>query len=112
MKAEYTPWGCVYEGSSTWCIGQETDPQEGPPNIRIWDRNDDRARANAQLIVAARNACMEINPENPIAVAEALPELLEALRRSLNFMNSLSGPGHQGAAQQVRTAINKAMATN
>jgi hypothetical protein len=36
-------------------------------------------KANAPLITAACNACMEINPDNPIAVAEALPELVGAL---------------------------------
>lgn len=34
--------------------------------------------ANARLIEAACNACMEVNSENPVAVAEALPDLLAA----------------------------------
>jgi len=37
------------------------------------------AQANAALIVAAVNACFAINPSSPLAVAEALPELVEAL---------------------------------
>ena len=36
--------------------------------------------ANAALIVAAVNSCFAINPSNPLAVAEALPELVEACR--------------------------------
>lgn len=36
--------------------------------------------ANAALIVAAVNACFAVSPENPLAVAEALPEVVEALR--------------------------------
>ena len=39
--------------------------------------------ANAEFILAAVNACFQINPENPIAVAEALPELVESLKRVL-----------------------------
>lgn len=37
------------------------------------------AEANTHLIVAACNACQKINPENPQAVAEALPELFDHL---------------------------------
>ena len=36
--------------------------------------------ANARLIIAAVNACFAVNPDNPLAVAEALPELVEACR--------------------------------
>ena len=40
----------------------------------------EEAEANAALIVAAVNACFAINPSNPLAVAEALPELVKACR--------------------------------
>ena len=36
--------------------------------------------ANANLIAAAVNACIKVNPENPQAVAEALPDLYETLK--------------------------------
>jgi len=36
--------------------------------------------ANAALIVAAVNACFAVNPDNPLAVAEALPELVEIIK--------------------------------
>lgn len=39
------------------------------------------AEENARLIVAAVNACFAINPSNPLAVAEAMGEVVEALRR-------------------------------
>jgi hypothetical protein len=32
---------------------------------------------NAELIVTAVNACKEINPDNPLNVAKAIPELFE-----------------------------------
>jgi hypothetical protein len=41
------------------------------------------ARANAEFITAACNACMEINPDNPMAVAEALPELVRWAKDAL-----------------------------
>ena len=36
--------------------------------------------ANAKLIVSAVNACIEINPNNPQAVAEAIKDMYEALK--------------------------------
>lgn len=36
-------------------------------------------RINAHLIVTAVNACIEINPENPLAVAESIGKMLKAL---------------------------------
>ena len=39
--------------------------------------------SNANLIASAVNACIEINPDNPQAVAEAIPEIFEALKRFL-----------------------------
>src|SRR5262245_28054172 len=38
-----------------------------------------KAEANARLIAAAWNACILINPENPIAAAEAMPEIFQLL---------------------------------
>ena len=42
---------------------------------------DAEAQANAALIVAAVNACFKVNPDNPLAVAEVLPELIEAAQK-------------------------------
>lgn len=46
------PWGYVYDGSSTWSVGPYDDPQVGSV-LTVYDRKDDRARANARLIAAA-----------------------------------------------------------
>jgi hypothetical protein len=35
---------------------------------------------NANLICSAVNACQEINPDNPMAVAESIKEMYEALK--------------------------------
>ena len=45
-------------------------------------------KANAHLIAAACNAVMKVNPENPIAAAEALPDLLEACTTALKMLNA------------------------
>lgn len=44
-------------------------------------------KANARLIVAAVNACFTINPSNPLAVAEAMPELVGAAKGLLAFIH-------------------------
>lgn len=56
----------------------------GKKNICILNGNDNldeeinasEAKANAELIVTAVNACKEINPDNPVKVAELLPEII------------------------------------
>ena len=36
--------------------------------------------ANAHLIAAAVNACISVNPDNPLAVAESIKDMQEALK--------------------------------
>jgi hypothetical protein len=43
------------------------------------------------LFVTSVNACFQINPDNPLAVAEALPELVEACREALAFLRDPNG---------------------
>jgi len=38
------------------------------------------AEDNAQLIVAAVNACASVNPDNPLAVAESIKDMYAALK--------------------------------
>jgi hypothetical protein len=42
------------------------------------------AKADAALIVAAWNAAQEINAENPIAAAEAMPEIFRLLSEAVS----------------------------
>lgn len=39
------------------------------------------AEANAYLIVATVNGCASINPDNPMAVAESIKDMYEALKK-------------------------------
>ena len=44
------------------------------------DTSLDQDEANANFVLTAHEACFAVNPDNPLAVAEALPELVEACR--------------------------------
>lgn len=70
-------------------------PWEGLARVQVKVdlRIDPEGDANAALIVAAVNACFAINPSNPQAVAEALPELVKACRESAACLYELSGNG-------------------
>ena len=46
----------------------------------------EKARANAELIVSLQNAAVDINPSNPMAVAKALPFIVQALAEILANM--------------------------
>jgi len=43
------------------------------------------AEANANIIVTAINACQEVNPDNPMAVAESIKDMYEAFRQLKNY---------------------------
>ena len=47
------------------------------------------AEGNANLIVAAVNACIKLNTENPLAVAESIGDMYEALKLANLFMKAL-----------------------
>lgn len=49
------PYAYCYDGSSDWSIGPVGDPQ-GLAVCTVHDRNDDRARAICQFLVAAANS--------------------------------------------------------
>ena len=70
------------------------------------------AEVNAALIVAAVNACFAINPDNPLAVAEALPELVEACKLLVawrdNLLEITPGSALDMSISTARAAIAKA----
>lgn len=70
-----TQW---YVSSAGWLID---------PDGRLVARMEDlpKWKADAALIVAACNACSLACPANPIAAAEALPQLISALRDLLEL---------------------------
>ncbi len=44
---------------------------------------DNKGEANANLIVAAVNACVKLNPDNPMDAAESISDMLEAVKVAL-----------------------------
>lgn len=48
------------------------------------------SEANAHLIVSAVNACIKLNPDNPLAVADSITELYEALKLTKDNLQTLS----------------------
>lgn len=74
MNPKQTPW--VIHLAQTVCIRRVNSDA---PLARIFGPRL-RAEANARLIVAATNAAKEINPENPTAAVEAMPEIFRLLQ--------------------------------
>jgi hypothetical protein len=72
----------------------------------------EKAEANARLIAAAWNACVEINPENPIAAAEAMPEIFRLLLAAVVDAQKICGKGRLDPKEwleKTHAAIDKAM---
>jgi len=67
--------------------------------------------ANARLVAAAVNACFVVNPENPLAVAEALPEIVTALKRIEMGMSFPEDDVQRTARDVARAALAKIGAT-
>lgn len=82
MMAKYTPGDWFLSASGAY-VGRLTS--DGSHDI-ICELNDGVgldgveicSEANGRLITAATNAAMNANADNPVAAAEALPQMLEA----------------------------------
>jgi len=68
---------------------------------------DPEVHPNASLIVAAVNACFAINPDNPLAVAKALPEIITALKRIETGMSFPDDDIQRTARDVARAALAK-----
>ena len=44
-------------------------------------KQEEEVIANAQLIAEAINACIKLNPDNPLAVAQSISDLYEACKK-------------------------------
>ncbi|KKL03698.1 hypothetical protein LCGC14_2623480, partial [marine sediment metagenome] len=83
MKAiqdEHTPgpWGVAPNGKQV--LAPHVIQRDNVLVRKLSGATPEQVEANARLIVAARNAAFRANAKNPIAAAEALPELLEVLK--------------------------------
>ena len=65
------------------CNMAEPNPESGMVEfepLKIGSSGWDLQMANAELIVTAVKACMNLNPENPVAAAQSLSGMHEALK--------------------------------
>ena len=95
--------GAYIDSSISWIASIEGYP-DSPAGVR---KGSDEYKANGALIVAAWNAAQEINPDNPIAAAEAMPEIWQAFRDCLNAFDYEGNPLTELRARQ---AISRARA--
>ena len=76
--------------SELWGIFQKQDCQAiaylCEPNGQLL--REEEAEANAQLIAAAVNACISVNPDNPLAVAESIKDMYEALKTMQSWLEA------------------------
>jgi len=68
------PWRAIEAGSKVKA-GAMTDVAYLSRHLK----SEEERKANADLIIAACNAAQEINPDNPAAAAEAMPEMFRLL---------------------------------
>ncbi len=85
-----------------WRVGDAGLTVFGPPNgqpspVTVANTKN---RANAALITAAVNACHAVNPDNPLAVAEAIPELARLLHETQLYLETALDMANAGQAQR------------
>lgn len=112
-----------------WCLGSEgyqvrlslphvsKEQRSLSPIADCTQREFEESAGNAEFIAVAFNSCRSINPSNPRAVAEALPELVEAcasiealVAEFMAFRPSINSEGFricQDALGKARVALAK-----
>jgi len=67
-----------------WSIFSEWDKGKGyaPIGLVFGCLPRSETGANANMIVTAVNACQEVNPDNPMAVAESIKDVYEELKEA------------------------------
>ena len=89
MKKPTPGWKILRDSQGkVWAIGSEAG--------LIALMTGENIEANADLIVALYNAAYQINPDNPMAVAEALPELVKATKEALRQLEAFFDKAYRG----------------
>ncbi len=74
-----------------WKVGEAFDKgaeypvysEDGYELARVFIHSGEQ-KSNAHLIAGAVNACASVNPDNPMAVAEAIKPMYEALKKAIS----------------------------
>ena len=75
------------QGEGFWAVYVVDD--KGNHIAKVSRPPDKETLANAHLITAAVNACIKLNPDNPMAVAESISGLYEALKEALEILSAV-----------------------
>jgi len=92
MAQEKGKWGVVFlHELDCWAVEKEGHQicELRPSHSASSALSSEEHNANAHLIVEAVNACIEINPDNPMAVAESISDMKEALTIGVKLVNAL-----------------------
>ena len=68
----------------------------------------DENKDNANLIAAAVNACIKLNPDDPMTVAEAINDMSEALQTAYDRLRGRSYYSDNECVKIIRKAIDRA----
>jgi hypothetical protein len=111
-KGEWKVWN-LEDGDKGWTIQQGED---GRFIARTHD-NTGEDLDNARIIVAAVNACTSVNPDGPMAVAESIKDMYEALKIVLpwakewiRYLRNTVGQGQGQNADEQFVIADKALA--
>ena len=84
------PWGLCDEcDNGDISMGSYLTTDVHIARFEAVDVSQEECEANAVLSVAACNACMRVNPSNPVAAAEAYVGLLDACEATTQQINDL-----------------------
>ena len=87
------------------CTEEKTGARRGEsPTWLGWRKGE---KELAALIVAAVNGCFAVNPDNPLAVAEGLPELAGGVAEALHALNQHGDDFHPIIQSHLRAALAK-----
>ena len=100
MKHTSGEWKIGRTGSNKFEIqGDLPGPLAGGKRVAVVDTLPD-----ARLIAAAVNACLEINPDNPQAVADSIKGMYKALKAILHGLESVPDRIARGTNTERRIA--------
>ena len=108
------PWVIVCRGSEGYCVMRSMRHITCRADMGFvadcTAKPFEESKANAEFIATAYEACRAINPENPLAVVEAIPELLSQVREIVDHATKYGAAplSAEKMLDRARAAISKA----
>ncbi len=105
-------WGITKSNNKDYALYVVADMEVKPKGIALiknYQPFSDEMEANTQLIVTAVNACIKLNKDNPLAVAESISDLYEALKKiSIILANPLTTRTEEPVTIRIHRAADAA----